>query len=73
MVQRQNPLRVTLYLGAGKNHPPLNFNFLLQGLVINLAVTLKIHLIDEGIFDDLDNQGAAALKHLHVREKPGLE
>ena len=73
LIESQNPLRIALHTRLGKNHPLTDFNFLGQSLIVNLAVAFKIDLIDERIFRQLDNQGAATLEHLHIGKKPGLK
>ena len=60
-------LDVGLHLGAGEHGARLDLGFLGEVLVGDLGIALEHHLVDDGIFDHLDGQGAGGIVEIDPR------
>ena len=72
-IDRQDSLKVALDFRAGEDRALLELGFLLQVLVLDLAVALEIDPIDHRVFLDDDDQIIAAPEDADIGEQPGLK
>ena len=73
LIQRQNAPRVAFNARLGINHALFNFDFLLQGFVVNFTIVFKVHNIDQRVFNNVNHNGGSTMAYAHIGKQSGLK